>query len=184
MNASTGDHPPLQLADHGDPEHLVLAYTERLLAETRDEIGRADQKASILLSVTGVGVVVLVGLLTGQWSPTELAAAIQWLWWLGGVGLVTAITLLAAAVMPRIGHRGDPSTVTFFGHVVRLTDRQRLVEHLTRSAATPLDRAVDQLVLLSRIVIRKYRYTQIAMWLLAGATVTMVTSVVASAALQ
>jgi Family of unknown function (DUF5706) len=179
MSASTGDPSPLHGTDEGNAS-AVIAYTERLLTETREEIGRADHKASILLSTTGVGAAILVGLLTGHWSPTHLAVAIQWLWWLGAVALVAAITFLAAAVIPRIGHGGDPSIVTYFGHVVRLTDRQRLVEHLTRSATNPLDRAVDQLVVLSRIAFRKYRCTQMAMWLIAGAATSMVASVVVS----
>ena len=73
----------------------VVAYTNRLLAETPEEIGRADQKASVLLGAVGV------------------------------------------AVMPRIG----------------------------------------QLVVLSGIAQRKYRFTQVAMWLLAGSAVAMVAAV-------
>jgi hypothetical protein len=184
MAASTGDARPLHVAADDDTRNAVIAYSGRLLAETREEIGRADQKASILLSAAGVGMALLAGQLTAHWSPTHLAPIIQWLWWLGAAALVTAIACLAAAVMPRIGHRGDPSTVTYFGHVVKLTDRQRLVEHLTRSAATPLDRTVDQLMLLSRIAFRKYQCTQMALWLLAGGTVSMVMSVVVSALLQ
>lgn len=166
-------HSRLESAEDAS-DYATISYVDRLLTETREEIGRADQKAAILLAATGVAVTVLVGLLAGRWSPAHLPAGIQWLWWLGVLALAAAIVFLAAAVMPRISHRGDPSTVTYFGHVVRLTDRSRLIEHLRRSAANPLDRAVDQLVLLSRIAFRKYRCTQVAMWLLGSAAVAMV----------
>ncbi len=175
---------PVHVVRDEDVSNSVIIYTNRLLAETREEIGRADQKASILLSSTGVGVALLFGLLTGDWSPAELAVAVQWLWWLGAIAMAAAITLLASAVMPRIRHPGDPSTVTFFGHVVRLNDRSRLIEHLTRSAAMPLDRAVDQLVMLSGIAFQKYRRTQLAIWLLAGAALSTCASVGVSALLR
>lgn len=172
--------------DHGDGDQSsqATAYTERLLAETREEIGRADHKASVLLSATAVAVIVLAGLLTGNWSPLEIAAAIQWLWWIGAVMLVAAISFLGSAVMPRMRHDGDPSTVAYFGHVLRLTDRRRLVEHLHRSAAKPLDRAVDQLVVLSHIAHRKYRCVQVAIWLLAGSATFMTVSVVLNAVIK
>ena len=162
----------------GTADTEVIAYTNRLLSETREEIGRADTKASMLLSGVGVGVTLLIGLLTGHWSPTRLAAGVQWLWWVGAAALILGVVLLGAAVIPRTRHDGDPSTVTYFGHVVRLTDRPRLVQHLRRSAATPLDRSVDQLVMLSRIAQRKFRCTQLAMLLLAGAAVSMAAAVV------
>lgn len=176
---------PHRLAEvAGDVDELVatdedvVAYTDRLLTETREEITRADQKASTLLTAVGVAVTLLIGLLTGHWSPTRLHAGIAWLWWLGAVALVVAIVALGSAVMPRIGHKGDPSTVTFFGHVNQLTDRARLKEHLRRSAADPLERGLDQLVVLSRIAQRKYRCTQVAMWCLAATAVTMTAAVV------
>ncbi len=131
-----------------------------------------------MLSATGVGVAALLaGLIAGQWAPTALAKPIQWLWWLGAAALAAAICSMAVAVMPRIGHSGDPLTVTYFGHVNRVKDRGTLLEHLVTASAAPLARAVDQLRVLSRTVHVKYRCTQVAILLLGVTATTMLAAV-------
>jgi hypothetical protein len=54
---------------------------EALLEESREELGRADGKASILFAASGVVVsVLLAGAIARKWDPTELGW-FQLLWW-------------------------------------------------------------------------------------------------------
>jgi hypothetical protein len=49
----------------------IESYAAQLLAETREEVARADSKAEILFAAFGIVVAaVLGGLVTRGWSPT------------------------------------------------------------------------------------------------------------------
>ncbi|AWS46291.1 Pycsar system effector family protein [Streptosporangium sp. 'caverna'] len=82
----------------GESFELLLA----LLAEARAEIGRADQKAAILLAAIGVAAgAVIGGSLGGRWGPGSIPDAVEWLWW-AGVGLCSlAVLCLGRAIYPR-----------------------------------------------------------------------------------
>ena len=60
----------------GESFELLLA----LLAEARAEIGRADQKAAILLAAIGVAAGAAIGgSLGGKWGPGSIPDAVEWL---------------------------------------------------------------------------------------------------------
>jgi Family of unknown function (DUF5706) len=156
-----------------EPLPGVTAYAERVLTWGREELNRADTKASILLAGSiAVVAAVIAGVVAGGWSPTMLTGWREPLWWAGTAAASVAVLLLAAAIYPRTKRRGGQhSVIAFYGDVVRLTDRTVLLAALERSARRDVDRLIDQIYQVSRIVKRKYRLLALGMWaLLASAT--------------
>ncbi len=149
------------------------AYAERLLISSREELGRADTKASILLATAAAVIAAVVaGVVAGGWSPAMLTGWYELLWWVstGLAGL--AMLLLAGAVYPRTAPRrdGQPTVVAYYGDVVQFNDHSALRAALERSAPRDIDRLTDQIYHVSRIVRRKYRLIRDGMWTLLAAT--------------
>jgi Family of unknown function (DUF5706) len=150
----------------------VTAYAERVLGWGREELNRADTKASILLAGSiAVVAAVIAGVIAGGWSPTMLTDWREPLWWAGTAAAGVAILFLAAAIYPRTKRRGgQPSVIAYYGDVVGLTDRIELLTALERSARRDVDRLIDQIYQVSRIVKRKYRLLALGMWTLLVST--------------
>jgi hypothetical protein len=149
------------------------AYAERLLVSSREELNRADTKASILLAAAiAIIAAVVAGAVAGDWSPTKLTVWSALLWWVstGLVGL--AVLLLAGAVYPRTSRRknGPPDLVAYYADVVRFSDHSALQAALEWSAHQDLDRLTDQVYHVCYIVRRKYRLIAAGMWTLLAAT--------------
>ncbi|WP_214412204.1 Pycsar system effector family protein [Sphaerisporangium fuscum] len=163
-----------------EAEAAAYAYATRLLAETREEVNKADAKAQVLLGIAGVGLgAVTGGLIAGSWTPFRLADSVEWLWWTGAVAALASLACLAGAVYPRTGvsEIGDPRTVAYYGDVVRLDSVQALVNALVRTARPDLRGVADQVRRLSRIVDRKYRLIRWGFWLLSAAVGSTIVSV-------
>jgi Family of unknown function (DUF5706) len=142
------------------PDEATLRYATSLLGNARDEIDRADAKASILLAASGVVAgALLAGLIAGSWTPLKLQAAVQWAWWLGLVESAIGIWCLALAVYPRERKNDSeiPGTVAYYRDVLAYPTTIQLVAALNRSAETSIDRIADQLRNVSWIVSFKYR---------------------------
>ncbi|MFE1959271.1 Pycsar system effector family protein [Streptomyces sp. NPDC059479] len=155
------------------PEEAALEYASTLLAEARSEVDRADNKAQILLAGAGIGGGALAGgLLARSWSPLELAASVQWLWWIGLAAGAGGIGLLGSVVYPRGSRRGAAtggSTVEYFGDAAEYGTDAELGAAIGRSAAARLELTVSQLRQVSLIVALKYRAVAGSMWLLVAA---------------
>ncbi len=81
---------------------LDTKYVRRLLDETREEVTRADTKASIVLAGAGVVVgILLTGLVTGTVSIAGERWYVGTLVWISGGFLVTGVGFLGSAVYPR-----------------------------------------------------------------------------------
>jgi Family of unknown function (DUF5706) len=159
------------------PDEATLLYAASLLDNAREEIDRADAKASILLAASGVVVgALLAGLIAGSWSPLKLQAVVQWAWWLGLVESAIGIWCLALAVYPRErkNDSGIPGTVAYYRDVLAYPTTIQLVAALNRSAETTIDRIADQLRNVSWIVSSKYRLIRWGMrgLLLSAVTIT------------
>ena len=172
-------------------------YKESLLSETREELQKVDSKSSILLATAGVIVgVFLAGAVGGSWTPDKISQH-------GPRDLVIiALTLglaglcsLGVAVKPRIRRANqDHNRLYFFGHVEafyptiwsRLRGRGDL-----EAARNSFDAAIeeasgsnyerrleDQVWHLSHIVVLKYRFIAIAMWLFASSIVLSVVALI------
>ncbi len=146
---------------------------ERLLREVREELVRADGKASLLLAAASVVIAaVLSAMLAGSWDPRLLDDRIEWLWWLGAAFGVLGFVGLGYAVIPRTKFRGirTPSIIAFYGDIVAAPADE--LDSLLASTAAMGDAALsDQLVINSGIVRRKYLGIKAGMWAYAGSAV-------------
>ncbi|UIK88615.1 Pycsar system effector family protein [Arthrobacter polaris] len=157
--------------------HLELAST--ILREAREELARADGKASILLAAIGVIIgAIMAAVLGGSWHPTHLDDNIEWLWWLGtGIGSAGAVAL-GVAVFPRTTYRAKrrPGIVAYFGDVVGLSSSQ-LKEGLIATAQDPDAATLDQVEAIASVVDKKYRSIQIGMLCVGAAAVCWLSAV-------
>ena len=160
-----------------DDVHHALAL--RILAESREELARADGKASILLAAASlIAGVVLTAILAGDWRPGDLAVCAQVGWWAGTLSGGVGIVALATAVYPRTKYRGarPPSVIAYFGDVA-ITPVDKLEERL-RDTASSNDAVIDQMKAIAWVVDRKYRGIQIALWAFALSALLCIASVV------
>lgn len=126
---------------------------ERLLATVREDLGRADSKAAVLLS----GALALPAFLIGRhgapdWSwPGDLALVAAGALW------AVAVTALVRTLLPRTGtlRRGDG--VTFFSDLVEPGDTGRLAAAVAEAGRDPTGWLLIQAVDVSSILSAKYR---------------------------
>ena len=141
-------------------------FIERLLDETRDEIHRADNKASIVLAGAGVAVgAIVAGLIAGD---VGLAGESFWVWLLvigAGVLVVGGIAMMGAAVFPRLG-MPESGRARYFSEVAEFKDLSALTKALREEATGADERNSGQISVLSSLVQTKYRLTRIGMVLL------------------
>jgi pycsar effector protein len=166
LAALLSGHGAPELAEETDHAHV---YAAMLLVETREEIDRADFKASVLLAGVGVATgTLLAGLLEGSWTPWMLPGYVQWIWWVGVAAGSAGIWSLARAVYPRIRRHGEalPEFVGYFGDILAFRDAEDLITALRDSTEVRISLIADQLVQVSIIVDRKYRMVRVGMWLL------------------
>jgi Family of unknown function (DUF5706) len=153
--------------DRGEPR--TIAYAESVLAAAREELNRADTKASILLAATAAVIAAIIaGTVAGDWSPTRLTGWQEGLWWAATAVAGLAVLLLAAAIYPRTKRQrgGRPDAVAYYGDVVTFSDHQELRAALERSAPRDMDQLTDQVYEVGWIVVRKYRLLAAGMWAL------------------
>lgn len=136
----------------------AAALTRQLLAETREELNRADAKAAMLFAIFGIAFgAVLAGVIAGDWSPRDLPASAEVVWWLGAAAAVAALVALSAAVWPRLNSDHALGRVTYCSHVAGYRTREALREAIERQASEDGDRPLEQLQALSGIVMTKYQ---------------------------
>lgn len=165
-------------------DDATLKHTAALLASTREELVRADAKASLLLASAGVAVgAVLAAILAGSWRPSALADAVEWLWWLGALVVSTGLAALGVAVYPRTRTPGPrPATIAYFGDVLA-ADQASLAQRLD-AAPSSKEALIDQLWNVSMIVKRKYLAIQYSLWAMASGLVACVLAAVVSGAMH
>jgi len=166
---------------------VVPTFVSELLRDTREEVARADSKASLLLASSGVVVgALLAGLIAGRWSPFELNNRIEWMWWLAAGLAAAGLIALGSAVWPRFARRNSPrpSVPSYFGDVATFSDSDALLTALLKSSDEGLTRTADQIWEVSRIVRRKYVLVRFALVLFVVASVLAFTSVVVNTTLR
>jgi MFS family permease len=136
----------------------TVSYLADLLAETREELTRADSKAALLLAASGVVIgALLAGLFGSKWTPFDLNNKIEWLWWLGVASAAFGVFSIAAAVYPRVRRHGTvhPGVPSYYGDVAayeNIDAFRRAIEKVPRSR----ERLIDQIFVLSSMVQHKY----------------------------
>lgn len=146
-----------------DEQTLIVA--EHLLGNNREEIARADGKASSL-AVGALAIAALAGASTSTHVATASLPA-RWLVCIGVATWAAAVVMLAVAVFPRIGTSHNTSASTYFGDAGRVSDLRRLRKHIKKAANDRLSWLLVQVSDTSKIVVTKYRYIRIALCLLA-----------------
>ena len=161
-------------APSGCPDGETLDHARGLLAETREELTRAEGKSAVLLAAIGVAVgALLAALMEGKWAPFDLRNGLEWAWWLGAACLAASAACLAAAVWPKTGSDGsDDRAPAFFGDFTRFRTPEALGDALrSRGRSEAYARTTEQLVAVGRIVRRKYRLVKWAVALVGAAAV-------------
>lgn len=132
-------------------------YTAQLLAEAREELSRADAKASLLFAVIGVVFgALLAGLISQNWQPDDLAAGADVVFWFGTVLAVAGAVSLGFAVWPRITHTQPGGPASYFGDVVSYGEDRDALRAALAAGAENGERNVEQLAVVSNIVWKKY----------------------------
>jgi hypothetical protein len=135
-------------------------FCAQLLDETRHEIDRADAKASILLAGSGVAAGALVaGMASGDLDPTHARGLVQFACLVALALVIVGIIFLGTAVYPRIQGAAIGRARYFMDHAQYETVRD-LRTAISKEAADPEGRHVQQLLHLSKIARRKYRCTR------------------------
>lgn len=143
----------------------IKTYASELLAETREEIVRADTKAAILFTAFGIAVAaVLAGLIAGDWSPNDLDRGATAVFWVGGGSAVVSFLALGYALWPRMKHKQADGPAGYFLKIREYDDLDALRTALKRSAESD-DRPVEQLKVVSDIAWNKFVGIRIAMLL-------------------
>ncbi|MGC5533282.1 Pycsar system effector family protein [Streptomyces sp. SR-10] len=149
---------------HG-PDRAGERIAERLLITVREDLGRADSKAAVLLS----GALALPAFLIGRHgSPdwrgpgdlTLVAAGVLW---------VVAVAALVRALLPRTGTVRDREGVTYFGDLLAPFDYDVLTARITEAGRDPVGWLLVQAVDVSAILSAKYRAIRWAVATLAPA---------------
>lgn len=161
----------------------VEDHAETLLRETREELSRADEKATTLLAVNGILIAaVLAGVIAGDFAPSELSSWGEEAFWAGAIGVLVSEALLCAAVFPQVHHpRKSAVPPRYFGHVARIPSRSALAKALEQEEDAA-DRAVDELYILSRSAVLKYRLIAAAEAALVGGVIACAIAVLAAGA--
>ncbi|MEU2222039.1 Pycsar system effector family protein [Streptomyces sp. NPDC018347] len=134
---------------------------ERLLAELRDEIARADTKASVLVAALGMTAGLFSGLVAGRnWSPGRLSGFGTGLWWTGAAGLALSLLALLLAVLPRYrtGTWAAGRPLCYFGDIHQAVREGRLAEALADTERDPAAGLLAALAANSRIAASKHRW--------------------------
>ncbi|WP_371669696.1 Pycsar system effector family protein [Streptomyces sp. NBC_00289] len=134
---------------------------ERLLAEVRGEIARADTKASVLVAALGMTAGVFTALLAGRdWSPGRLSGPGAAVWWAGAAALALSLVSLLLAVLPR--YRTDAwaagRPLCYFGDIQQAVREGRLAEALADTDRDPAAGLLAALAENSGIAASKHRW--------------------------
>jgi len=152
--------PPPPPLPHPNPTDLV-PLCERLLAELRSEVARADGKASVLVGALGMTGGVFSGLLAGRgWTPGELSATATVLWWAALAALGLSLFALLLAVLPR--YRSEQWTpgrpLSYFGDIQQAVRQGQLETALGDTRRDPTTGLTKALADMSQIVARKHQW--------------------------
>lgn len=161
-------------------------YGAELLAQARDELNRADSKASILLAAVGVALgAVTSGIVASGWSPSRLPTTLTVVWWIGTAIVAGGVAALLAAVYPRRRRRAvrsgrRPGDIAYYADVAAFQSAHEVTSAIRRSADHDLELLAEQLLHVSQIAGRKYRLVGWGIWLVAVGVVCALTTFLVS----
>ncbi|MER5638456.1 Pycsar system effector family protein [Kitasatospora sp. NPDC002227] len=157
----------------------ILART--LLAETREELTRADQKAGLLLAALGVALgAVASAVSSAATKPYQYGVFGQILFWVGCLAATVSLALLGSAVRPRLPSGPTERLHSFVDLASGTLTPEQIRGHLTDT--DPLDRDIAQLAALARSVATKYRRISDGMTLGAASLVLLLAGLLVGSA--
>jgi Family of unknown function (DUF5706) len=164
-----------------DIDEAAVALAREVLAETRQELARADGKASTLLA----GALVAAGIIgsalsASHWSPDRLQPLVAALWAAAALGGATCLACLLAVIYPRRRAQSGHHVLGYFDHVREHGAGQLAAGLRARACGSELERLAAKLEQVSGIAARKYALTRLAIWTLAGTAVLVLAGGVAS----
>lgn len=141
-------------------------YVRRLLDETRDEVTRADTKASIVLAAAGIVVgILLTGFVTGDVSLAGQRWYVGLFAWVAATGLIGGVGVVGCAVYPRIG-KPEKGRARWFAEIQQYGEDEEALSQTVEADRDDRTRDLHQTRVLAGIVGRKYLLTKVGMWLL------------------
>lgn len=156
---------------------------ERLLAEMRAEIARADSKAAVLVAALGMTAGVFSGLVAGRdWTPDALPPPGAALWWTGTTAFALSLLALLLAVLPRYGNSvwAEGRPLCYFGDVRRAVRQDLLATALLATERDPLAALTTALTETSRIAARKHQWIRAGLIAFCAGTVLLPASLLTS----
>ncbi|MFF0016002.1 Pycsar system effector family protein [Streptomyces sp. NPDC005374] len=159
--------------DEPDAAHYVA---ERLLLTVREDLGRADVKASILLS----GAVAVPALVLGRGAPTGVTGVALALLAAAGACWGVGTLLLLAVVLPRTGTLRTVPGPTYYADALAEPDLEALRRATTEVGADRVTWLLIQFQDVSDILSAKYRWLRRSMALLGAGLLLAFVSVVLS----
>ncbi|MEV0121011.1 Pycsar system effector family protein [Streptomyces sp. NPDC050703] len=141
---------------------------ERLLADLRVEIARADSKAAVLVAALGVAAGVFSSLLARHgWSPAALSVPGSSTWWSGVLALAVALLSMLMAVLPRYDSTrtgwSPGAPLSYFGDIQRAARSGHLAQALAETEQAPLLGTLTALTETSRIALRKHQWMRVGL---------------------
>jgi hypothetical protein len=142
----------------------------RLLNETRDEIARAESKASIALAAAGLVVGAVLGEMLDRYAGLTVAAKVTVIGCVAA--MVGGLVSLGLSLIPKLFvNPGGHSMMAFFGHVTAAGSITEF-ERLTEEPQDERSRLTNQIWTLSLLIMRKYQHIRRA-FLFLGAAVAL-----------
>ncbi|MCB5911594.1 Pycsar system effector family protein [Streptomyces pinistramenti] len=181
MTDVTGSSPaPSPAAARSTPHEAQGVQTaERLLAEVRNEIGRADSKASVLIAAIGV---CAGAVLSGRWEAALTVGAGRVFGGAGSLAWVAAVGFLLFATFPRYRssrwRTGRP--VTYFLDIRLAARTGMLADALRGTEEDQMAGLVTALDDASGIVAAKHRWIRTGLSCFALGAVALVLGVLVS----
>lgn len=128
----------------------------RLLNETRDDISRAESKASITLGAAGLVSGSVLGELFGRFAGLTVVGKITLI---GSVAaMLIALVSLGLSLIPKMYvNPGGHSMMAFFGHVTAAGSIAEF-ERLTLEPQDERSRLTNQIWTLSTLIVRKFEH--------------------------
>ena len=150
-------------------------YVNSLLRDSREELTRADSKATVLLGTAGVGASIIAGdIVAGHWTPPSLPPWAQVFWWIGVCAAGAGFVSLTYALSPRLYGSAEKGNLRHFGHIAQYQSPSELLEPLNSASGNMLIAKVSQLWAIGKIVTHKYALIRVALQLFAASILFLI----------
>jgi len=156
-----------------EEETAVSRVAQQLLADAREELVRADDKASSTLGAVSA-LLAIAAVAPGRLPLGQ--DAVSWGWICGLLVCALAIVLLMLAALPRFTTGARRQVIAYFGDVAGVRHEQDLGFLLAQQATRPDDAVLKELRAISKIVMAKYRFTRLGILCAAAGGVLLVMS--------